>query len=195
MNQRAICSGHAMATATPSALRLIVALGGCLLAAGCSDSSPDPPVGETTAEITVGIIDQAEYAEMLRRHRGKVVLVDFWATWCGPCLEMFPHTVTLHRRFADRGLVVVSLSVDDPEDEPAVRRFLAGQRATFENFISRHGTGTESFQAFELGEGGVPELKLYGRDGKLLKTFDANAGPIDLEQLDRAVEELLSKSN
>ncbi len=142
---------------------------------------PEPPA--------LRIIDKTGFADVLAKHRGQVVLVDFWATWCGPCREFFPHTVELHRRLADRGLVVISMSVDDPEDEDAARKFLTDQRATFENYLSQYGTGSESFEAFELS--GVPHLKLYDREGRLQKSFPAPGQPVDPGEVDRAVEELL----
>jgi thiol-disulfide isomerase/thioredoxin len=134
---------------------------------------------------------------MLRRHRGRVVLVDFWATWCEPCMELFPHAVELRRRFAGRGLTVVSLSMDDPERQAAVEEFLARQDAAvteMEHFISRDGAGPQPFGDYQITGGALPHLKLYDRQGKLRKLFGGDGGPIDPRQVDRAVEGLLGES-
>lgn len=56
----------------------------------------------------------------LSSYRGKVVLLDFWATWCYPCREEIPHFVELQQKYADRGLQVIGVSMDDsPEPVPA----------------------------------------------------------------------------
>lgn len=154
---------------------------------GCS-RRPDP--GEST-EVGVRTIDRAGYAELLERSRGNVLLVDFWATWCGPCMELFPHTVELHKRYADRGLTVVSVSLDDPDTSlPQVLQFLTEQNAAFANFISQYGTGTDSTEVFEL-DGPLPQMKLFDRQGKLYQSFGGADGSVDTAQLDRALEELL----
>ena len=59
--------------------------------------------------------------------RGKVVLVDFWATWCLPCMAQLPHTVELADRFRDRGLTVATVSLDEPENIEQVRRGAGGE--------------------------------------------------------------------
>ncbi len=161
----------------------VAALG--LLLAGCSGSSSPQ----------LDVTDETALAKVLQRHRGKVVLVDFWATWCLPCLELFPHTVQLHERFADRGLTVISVSLDDPDDDRAAAlEFLTSQGATFENFISTYGVGPQAFEAFEIDNGALPHFKLYDRDGKLHKVFASGEEPIDPQQIDRAVEELLDET-
>jgi thiol-disulfide isomerase/thioredoxin len=163
-----------------------------LSAAGWGGCSRLPWPGESAPKgeaAPVRIIDRAEFDQLLREHLGKVVLVDFWATWCGPCRELFPHTVGLQRRFAGRGLAVVTLSVDSPSAEPAVREFLAEQDAVTENFIVQGGGSSKAIEEFKIGEGTIPFLKLYDRQGKLRKQF---AAP-DPKKIDQAVERLLDE--
>jgi thiol-disulfide isomerase/thioredoxin len=118
-------------------------------------------------------------------------LVDFWGTWCGPCVKLFPHTVDLSKRFSGRGLAVISVSMDDVENRGAVFRFLQDRHATFENFISQYGIGSEGFAAFDIQDGALPHLKLYDREGRLKKSFASGGRPLDAEQIERAVAEIL----
>jgi len=68
-------------------------------AASLTDTSP-----EVTA-ADVEFVDKAGFDQFLAKHKGKVIFVDYWATWCGTCKEQFPHTVELQRKFGDKGLI------------------------------------------------------------------------------------------
>ena len=138
---------------------------------------------ETTSSISLDAvslqpIDGEGFHQAIDDHRGSVVLVDFWATWCGPCRSSFPHTVQLHNQLADRGLSVISVSLDDSDDTDQVREFLAQNGAAFENFISVYGAGVETFAEFDI-PGGIPFFQIWDRQGKLVKTFMGE--PDDLE--------------
>lgn len=136
-------------------------------------------------------IDAEGLQAAVNRHAGKVVLVDCWATWCIQCIKDFPHTVEMSKKYADQGLVVMSLSFDDLSDEDRmlkVREFLSKQGATFENYISKLDLEKEGATDFQIEDGALPHYKLYGRDGKLIKAL-TNADPdmpmthSDLEQI------------
>lgn len=159
-------------------------------ATGCKPRPAAEP-GGATGTIDVQTVDERQLAAEVARHRGKVILVDYWATWCEPCKQLFPDNVELHRRLAGQGLVVVSVSVDDPVDRPAVLAFLKAQNAVFPNFISLYGTSEQTIQRFEIPGGVVPHLKLYDRTGRLQAAFGVEGQPVERETIERAVSQLL----
>lgn len=151
--------------------------------AATDDQTDQQPVG-------VALIDEAGFKTLLEDYQGQVLLIDFWATWCVSCLKQFPHTVKLYEKFADRGLSVVTISLDDPEKKAEVHEFLRKQDATTDNYISQYGGSDKSMQVFGI-ESGLPHYKVYDRQGKLHRTFATGQENIDLEELDQAVEELV----
>jgi thiol-disulfide isomerase/thioredoxin len=159
-----------------------------LMMSACA-SRPPP-----SAEISLSSIDAAGLRQAIAAHRGQFVLVDFWATWCGPCVELFPHTLELQRRFGDRGLSVVTVSIDDPDHRAAVAKFLADRGATTENFLSTYGVGPAAFTEFGIDDGAVPHVRLYDRQGKLVKTFASGGKTIDPKAVQQAVEAMLKEA-
>lgn len=139
----------------------------------------EKPRSKSAGEVKVSLIDAKGFQSAVAKHKGKVVLVDCWATWCIPCIKGFPKTVELGEKHAKQGLVLMSLSFDDPEDEETpemVMKFLKKQNATFENYISKLDLEQDGAEAFEIEGCSLPHYKLYDRSGKLLRTF-SNSDP------------------
>ncbi len=154
-------------------IALLLLLGGCLIAAGCERN----PIPIPRPEVPLHRIDAPGLTRLLERRRGKVVLVDFWATWCGPCMELLPHTIEMQNRFRDRGLEVLTVSMDDTDNEAAVRRALGSRGATAENCLSRYGVGSEGFTAFRIEDGALPHLRLTTAGASCSANFPARSCP------------------
>ena len=191
----------ALRVRTPSAL----ALAACLLA-GCERTSSSKnsggridsdPAAFARGEIQLVVIDLDGYDEVIAARRGQVVLVDFWATWCGPCVAQLPHTIELADRFGKRGLAVVTVSCDDPSESERVAEFLRSQGAGgVTNLISRYGASPQSMEAFEIASGAVPHYKLFDRAGNLRRTFGVDPvakRQFTVEEIDAAIEQLLAE--
>ena len=172
-----------------------------ILACGCAPPaaappSPAPPTAQPpAAEVRLRVADEKDLAALVAANRGRVVLIDGWATWCGPCKEQFPHTVELHRKLAPRGLTVVSLSCNDPDEKEAVLKFLRNQQATFDNLLSRYGASEEGFNTLGIKTGALPYYLLFDRRGKLRDDLGSGTKTEGLkrEELDRAVNLLLDE--
>jgi thiol-disulfide isomerase/thioredoxin len=131
------------------------------LAVGCTS-------GESGQELSGGAPDfllPAVDGSMVRLsdHSGKVIIVDFWATWCPPCVEMLPVLSKLHRNFSDKGLVVLSISLD---------RDGLGALGTFvhENMIPyKVLMGNDKITRSFGGVSSIPTLFIVDREGRLVR--------------------------
>ena len=159
---------------------------------GCAGRSGERPA--PAREVSLRDLEPAKLADVVAQYGGKVVLVDFWATWCKPCIELFPHTVELDRKLADQGLAVVSVSLDDGDKRPEVLEFLHEQEATFDNYLARDGGSDATWKALDI-QSGVPHLKLYDRSGTLRRTFPGDDTQVRAEAVERAVRQLLAQSS
>ena len=116
----------------------------------------------------------------LKALRGKVVLVNFWATWCPPCRKEMPDLNVLYQRFKDRGLVILALS---DEEANVVKPFIATQqKVTYPVLLDPGGKVTDLFQVQ-----GIPKTFIYSRDGKLAaQSIDMRTMPQFLALLKQA---------
>jgi thiol-disulfide isomerase/thioredoxin len=188
MKKRPRAASGRYCTAAATAI-LVAASFGCRQPS-LPSAEPSPP-----GEVAVRLADEKDLATAIQAHRGQVVLVDFWATWCEPCTELFPHTVELQREYGGQGLAVITVSLDDTEqeDQDKVLKFLKDNRATSENLHSRFGGSDEAIQRFKIPEA-IPHLRLYDRSGKLRRAFPEykNGKPQPIGQnVTRAIKELL----
>jgi thiol-disulfide isomerase/thioredoxin len=151
---------------------------------------PGPETGRPAA-VSLERIDDAGLAKAIANHRGSVVLVDFWATWCPPCVKMLPHTVALQRDRGKQGLHVITVSMDDPDEEANVRRVLEQDQAITENYLNRYESSTAAVEHFQVPEA-LPHVRIYDRRGKLRQSFPINRKPFSSEDVDRAIERLLA---
>jgi thiol-disulfide isomerase/thioredoxin len=117
---------------------------------------------------------------------GKVVLVQVWATWCGPCRRELPHLVELHQQFADRGVVFIGLTTQPQNKLSEIKSVLKAHQVTWLN-----GWGAiETVQ--ELGTEYLPSVYVIGANGKLL--WDSNRGGEIEVALDRALSLAVASS-
>lgn len=112
--------------------------------------------------------DLAGATVSLSAFNGKVVLLNFWATWCVPCMEEMPSLQRLHDKLKAKGFVVVAVSVDDAQSGDAVRKFVKDNQITMPVLLDPEGT-----LPFALGVTGYPESFFIGPDGLLVSVVDS----------------------
>lgn len=106
---------------------------------------------------------------IMDKGKDKVVLVNFWATWCKPCVKEFPELVKLYGNYKDKGFKIVFISVDVPEDvEPKVVPFLKKQDVDFVTYFNKFDKPEELINYIdEDWEGAIPSTYIYDKEGKL----------------------------
>jgi len=138
-------------------------------------------------------LDAKGLRETIARERGKVVLVNFWATWCVPCREEFPELARLQRKLGGEGLRVLGISTDLARDVPAVQKFLEQQNPGFPNYRKKSGGDDQDFiNSVDPSWGGeLPFTAVFGRDGKKAKVF---SGAHTYREYERELRRLLARA-
>ena len=122
---------------------------------------PAPAVGSPAPALRLPALGGGEHE--LAAERGRLVVLNFWASWCPPCVAELPSLERLERALADEGLSVVTLATD--EDAAALRRFVEDQRLALRVLLDPG--GREAASAY--GVGGYPETFVIDRAGRVLQ--------------------------
>lgn len=144
----------------------VVAMG--LITAGCGETS-EQQVSAATPAVELESLTTADWPRVLAGQKGKVVVVDTWATWCVGCVQEFPELVKLHKAYHPRGVACISVTVDSPTAREQALEFLEHQQATFDNYIMTDG---EDAWWDEWNIKSIPVVLVFDREGKLVKKFD-----------------------
>ena len=170
----------------------VVACVAALMLAGCGGGAKEKSATTTAGGPTEGFIpgkaapaftlkDVDGKAVTLADYKGKVVMVDFWATWCGPCKMELPHLVELQKQYADKNFVILGLSMD--EDPPAtVKKFAQDNGIPYTIVMSDQDTQSK------YGVTGYPTAFVIDKAGVIRNVFQ---GYTDKAILDNAIRPLL----
>ena len=145
---------------------VIVVLGGGVAAATYAMRDQFFPVGigSRAPDFSARTLDAEPEIRGMADYRGDVVLLNIWATWCGPCRVEMPEIQALYSNFSTEGFRVVAVSIDNAGMEQAIRGFVRDYGLTFDILYDASGDIQRIYQS-----SGVPETFIIGRDGVIRK--------------------------
>jgi thiol-disulfide isomerase/thioredoxin len=134
-------------------------------------------------------INEISYPKTIAAQKGKVVLVDFWATWCVPCRKEMPEVAKLEAKLKAKGFVVIPISSDEPENDAAARAFLSKSGIQSPGFLKAPKDDDAFIRAIDAKwSGELPALVLYDKTGKKVQIWK---GETAIATIEAAVAKLL----
>lgn len=144
----------------------------------------NPALKKGVAPPPIEATDMEGKAVSLRDYQGKIVLLNFWATWCGPCIAKFPFMTALEEKFGARGFVVLGVACDEETKAEKAGAALRKYNVAWRNILhTRTRDGTPIAERYQVSA--LPFLMLIGRDGKII-AVGVNPG--------RSLEQLIERS-
>jgi cytochrome c biogenesis protein CcmG/thiol:disulfide interchange protein DsbE len=158
-------------------VRLAVPLALVLVLSGCYDHSKPSSINTPAPDFTIQDVDRTVTLSQLR---GKIVVLNFWATWCPPCIEEMPSLVQMQKKMHEKGVTVLAVSVDDDAD--AYHKFLKDRTIdllTVREAGRRTEKGVFAPVSQQYGTIKVPETYIIDRNGIIQRKF---IGPVNWNQ-------------
>ncbi len=160
---------------------LILCLGSLFLLLHCAKKPKEPA---SAPDFTLQTVEGQEV--ILSGLRGKVVLLDFWATWCGPCKESIPHLIQLYKSYQDKGFELIGMSTDKAGDVEMVRRFVKSMDIPYPIIM----TPDEVARSYKIT--GLPTTVLIDKEGKVREKIVGFNSAIG-QQIVSRVKELIAE--
>jgi peroxiredoxin len=139
-------------------------------------------VGRPAPEFELELLDGHKFR--LADQKGQVVILDFWATWCGPCVQAMPQVERVAGEFKERGVRLVAVNLQETPDE--IRAMLERHNLSPEVALDRDGVVAQKY-----GADAIPQTVIIDRDGKIARLY-VGAGPKFDETLRQALEQVLA---
>jgi thiol-disulfide isomerase/thioredoxin len=129
------------------------------------------------------------------KHRGKVVVVDFWAHNCFPCRKAFPHFLDMHKKYSDKGLVVITVALEVEKTDKAINsgnKFLTDNNSPFRSLLLDEPV---DLWAKQFDYASLPFYYVFDRKGKWVRyrAFDAPESGVDYDALEKLVVKMLAE--
>lgn len=158
-----------------------------------TSSTEFPPLASGLADAEVEMLDGTKFK--ISDKKGKVLLVNIWGTWCGPCIAEMPHLIELQNQHGERGFEVIGLNIGEfegpPEPPEKIRAFVAKQKLNYTIAISPRAV-TNQFQSITKQQV-VPQTILVDREGRLRGVF-VGGGPKIFNSMKENVAKVLAES-
>lgn len=145
---------------------------------------------QSSKKITVEDLDKSKLEKLIKNRKGKVLLLNIWASWCPPCKKEFPDLVKLAEKYKNSKVDIVGLSVDDRNDlQSEVIPFLQKNNVNFKIYIQNFKSVDELISFFPKWEGAIPLTVIFDKNGREKKFI---IGMRDFEFFDKALQEVLA---
>jgi len=162
-------------------------------AASESKSKDYPPLASGLAEAEFELLDGSKFK--ISEKKGKVLMLNIWGTWCGPCREEMPHLVEMQNKYGPQGFEVIGLNIGDgsgtPETVEQITTFAAKMKL---NYILARSPNASTIQFYQISKQQVvPQTLIVDREGHLRGVF-VGGGPRVMDSMKSTLEKTMNES-